>query len=80
MEITVMCMITNVMKKIDLRFCKILLGVHRKATNTAVRGALGTYPISLHILKQVLKYWMRMSRGNRNPVLHACYLHPEKIL
>ncbi len=39
-----------------------------------VRRELGRYPISLHILKQVLKYWMRMSRVNGNPVLHVCYL------
>ncbi len=60
--------------KIDLRFCKMLLAVHRKSINTVVRGELGRYSIFLHILKQVLKYWMRMSRGNGNPVLHACYL------
>ncbi len=41
-------------EKIDLRFCKMLLGVHRKATNTAVRGELSRFRISLHILNKFL--------------------------
>jgi len=61
-------------EKLDLRFCKNLLGVHRKTTNAAVRGDLGRFPISLFIMKQVLKNWLRVAEGNCNSVLQACYL------
>ena len=60
--------------KIDLRYCKNILGVHRKTTNTAVRGELGRYPLAVHIIKLVIKYWMRFAEGNDNPILKACYL------
>jgi len=66
--------------KLDLRFCKILLGVHRKATNTAVRGELGRYPMTVHILKLVLKFWMRVAQGNDNSILRACYLENVKMV
>ena len=66
--------------KIDLRFCKILLGVHRKSTNTAVRGELGRHPMSMHIMKLVLKYWMRIAKGNNNPILNACYLENVNLV
>lgn len=45
----------NKFEKINLRFCKSLLGVHRKATNAAVLGDLGRYPLMIFILKQAIK-------------------------
>ena len=43
--------ILNFLKKCDklpgesLKVCKVILGVHKKATNNAVRGELGSFPI-----------------------------------
>ena len=37
-------------EKLDLRFCKSLLGIHKKSSNIATRGELGRYPIIIHIL------------------------------
>ncbi len=32
-------------EKLDLRFCKSLLRIHKKSSNIATRGELGRYPI-----------------------------------
>ena len=41
------------MKKLHLKFCKRVLGVHSKSTNIAVFGELGRTPL-------VIKYWFRI--------------------
>jgi hypothetical protein len=40
-------------EKIHLRFCKIYLGVGKKATNIASRGELGKFPLLINIYKQL---------------------------
>ena len=36
-----------VIEKINVKFCKYLLGINKKASNLAVRGELGRYPLFL---------------------------------
>jgi hypothetical protein len=36
--------------------CKLIVGVHRKATNNAVRAELGSYPLLIYMLSLSLKY------------------------
>ena len=42
---------------VHTRFCKGALGVHRKATNIAVMGELGRLPLSISVIKAMLKFW-----------------------
>ena len=44
-------------EKLHLRYMKIILGVHSKATNAAVRGELGRYPLALCIVKSMMGFW-----------------------
>ena len=71
---------THKFEKINLRFCKSILGVHRKATNAAILGDLGRYPLIIYILKQSFKYWSRVAEGNSNKVLKACYLENVNLI
>jgi hypothetical protein len=43
-------------RKAHLKFCKLYLGVNRKASNVASRGELGKFPILLPIIKRTLSY------------------------
>ena len=43
-------------EKAHLKFCKLYLGLHRKATNIACRGELGKFPLLIHIHKRLIKY------------------------
>ena len=47
-------------EKLDIKYLKTVLGVHRKSCNAVVRGELGRYPITIYTLKQVVKNWLRM--------------------
>ena len=42
---------------LHIKVCKTILGVNKKATNNAVRGELGSFPVLLQMLKQSIKYW-----------------------
>lgn len=42
---------------VHIKFCKYSLGVGKKATNIAVLGELGRYPLYLEVLFNLLKYY-----------------------
>jgi len=48
-------------ESLHLKFCKIVLGVHRKATNNAVRGELGSYPLLISMIALAVKYWWKLN-------------------
>ena len=49
-----------VVEKAHISFCKFILGVPRRATNIAVMGELGRYPLFLEILLNMFKYSIRL--------------------
>ena len=67
-------------EKTDLRFLKSILGVHRKATNAAVRGELGRYPTIIYIYKQVTKNWLRIAEYDKDSLLYDTYLCNMQLL
>jgi len=53
-------------ENLHVKACKLILGVHRKATNNAVRGELGSYPLLLFMLSLSLKYWWKLNNDCLN--------------
>ena len=49
------------------------MGVHKHSTNDAVRGELGSFPISLTLTKHALKYWARLTMIDTNSLIYKCY-------
>ena len=47
-------------EKAHLKFCKLYLGVNRKASNAASRGELGKFPLLIPIIKRTLSYIMSL--------------------
>ncbi len=48
-------------ENVHIKFCKTVLGVHKKATNNAVRGELGSYPILISMIALSIKYWWKLN-------------------
>ena len=48
-------------EKLNVKFCKYLLGVNKKASNLAVRGELGRYPLLIDVVLSMVKYWVRLN-------------------
>ena len=61
-------------EKLDIKYLKTVLGIHRKSSNAAVRLELGRYPITLYILKEVVKNWLRIVNYEFDTVLYNAYL------
>ena len=43
-------------ESLQLKMAKISLGVHKKASNMAVRGDIGMYPLNIEIYVRIVKY------------------------
>ena len=47
-------------ERIYVKFCKYILGVHKKSTNFAVLSELGRFPLHYDIVKSLIRYWYRL--------------------
>jgi hypothetical protein len=58
-------------EKLHQTFCKYILGVHSKTSNTAVLSELGRFPIYFNIVKALVKYYYRLKNIQSDfPVVH----------
>ena len=65
-------------EKVHLRYCKLFLGLNRKASNYAARGEMGRFPPQLTILKQILKYNLYLnSKEDSSIVKQSLYISDE---
>jgi exonuclease III len=69
-----------VVEKVLLKFAKMTLGVHSKATNAAVRGELGLFPIILTHLKGIVKYLIRLQKMPQNSLIYKCFNESKHLL
>ena len=57
------------------RLCKILLGVHSKSSNMAVRGDMGVYPLNVKIYERILKFYFHLLHlRTSNPIIENALL------
>ena len=61
---------TQKFDKFQLRFLKQLLGVSKYSTNVAVRGELGSFPVSIYILIQSVKFWLHLLQLPKNSLAY----------
>ena len=69
-------------EKLDISFCKFILGLHSKACNMAVRGELGRFPTYIEIARNVFQYYKHLSSDlivSKNVLLNSC-LYESKSL
>ena len=67
-------------ENVNIRFCRYVLGVHRKSCNAAVRGELGQYPILLIGLCHSLKYWSSLHVCDPNSLISLCLKENYNLL
>ena len=48
-------------EKLNVKFCKYLLGDDKKASNLAIRKELGRYPLYIDVVVLMIKYLMRLN-------------------
>ena len=50
-------------EKLNIKFCKYILGVSRQSTNVAVISEIGRLPLYCDIILQMFMYWHRLERS-----------------
>lgn len=60
-------------EKVHLKFCRYLLGVHRKSVNAAVRAELGRRPLLLELLSHSAKYWLQLCKASPESFAKKAY-------
>ena len=66
-------------EKLNLNLCKSILGVGSKASNLAVVGELGRYPLYIDIVISMIKYWIRLHEDKINCILKAALDENNKM-
>jgi hypothetical protein len=56
-----------------LSYYKVLLGVPQRATNAAVRGELGRYPLGIDIVMNKLNYVHHLNQNTEHPLLKEVF-------
>ena len=46
--------------KVITSFVRQILGVHKKSSTLAILAETGKYPISIKIMTQIIRYWIRL--------------------
>ena len=60
-------------EKLHHDFCKKALNVSKYASNAAVEGELGRFPVNNTAKGLAIKYWLRMNSGTNNVLLNEAY-------
>ena len=62
-----------------LKFCKFILGVHKKSSNFAVMSELGRVPYYINIIKSMLLYWHRLENSVNNSLLYNAFTNSKAL-
>ena len=57
--------------KVLIKFSKYVLGVHKSASNMAVLGDIGLFPLSLNALKATVEFWFHLLKTKDNLLAKA---------
>ena len=60
-------------ENVHTKFCRSLLGVHKKAIKTPVLAELGRYPISLQMICQIISFWIHITEAKEDSLLKQAY-------
>jgi hypothetical protein len=67
-------------EKMHQKFCKYILGVHKKTTNVAVLSELGRHPLYFNIVKFMLNYYLRLEKTDSTfPLLNDAYIESKLL-
>ena len=61
-------------EKLNMSFCRFLLGVHKKAQQSAIRGELGRAPLAVDIIANMMKYNDYLEAKDKKSILHEALM------
>ena len=65
-------------EKVNVHFCKFILGVSSKSVNMAVMAELGRYPVFIHAVTRMIKYYCRIKNMGKNTLISDALYEREQ--
>jgi hypothetical protein len=66
-------------EKTHQKFCKLYLGVNRKASNNGSRGELGKLPLIIQIIKKILNYVTNLYKLPNSTLVKQAFLSSKEL-
>jgi len=66
-------------ERVQIKFCKYVLGVGSRTSDIAVLGECGRCPLFVHYYCKVIKYWTRLLCMNDENISKQCYWMLKKL-
>ena len=63
----------EILERVHLQFCKIILGLKQTTPNCIVYGELGRFPISVFVKLRMVKFWCRLINGDESKISSILY-------
>ena len=63
----------DIIERVHLKFCKLLLHVKTSTTNVMVYEELGRYPIDIDIKVRMISHWSKLILGNQSTISSLSY-------
>ena len=60
-------------EKLHFKFCRSVLGVHKKTMKMPVLAELGRYPLSFQMIGQAIGFWIHLTEMKQNSCISAVY-------
>ena len=63
----------EIIERLHLKLCKLLLHLKTSAPDYMVYGELGRYPFRIDIKVRMINFWCKISMGKQSKISHICY-------
>jgi hypothetical protein len=64
---------SEIIDRLHLKFCQLLLHLITSTPYYMVYGDLGRYLISIDIKVRMIKFWCQITMGKQSKISHICY-------
>ena len=64
---------TDIIEKLHLKFCKMILNVKNGTPNVMIYGELGRYPLYIEVYTRMIKYWAKINTSYDNKLVLKMY-------
>ena len=63
----------DVLEKVHLKFCKMILNLKTSTPNYMIYGELGRYPVEIDIKIRIISFWAKIICGKQSKISYIMY-------
>ena len=63
----------DIVERVHLKFCKIILHVKKSTPDFMVYGELGRFPLGIYVKLRIINYWAKLLTGKQEKIPAILY-------